>query len=403
MPAYKYEALDSTGKVVKGVLEADSEKQSRLKLKDMNLIAISSQQLSSTEQTKSSKSFSTKLKIKDLSLLTRQIATLVAANLPLEKALAGTIEQNDKPQIKEVLSAVRAKVLEGLSFSQALKSFPKVFSPLYCETVAAGEQTGRLDMVLNRLADYSEAEQTMKSKIQQALIYPSLMILISIAIICFLLTNVIPKIIGVFQSTGQALPGLTVLLIHISDGIKHYGWLFILLLLVIMTVMKYLLKQPSFKLKTHQMMLNVPFISYFIKTINTARYAHTLAILSSAGVPMLNAMHVAANLITNLSMKNSVNQATKQVQDGRSIHQSLKDTKLFSPMTLHLIASGESSGTLESMLERAAINQDKEIDTLINTGLTLLEPIIILLMGGFVLFIVLATLLPIFSMNQMVN
>lgn len=403
MPAYRYEALSQDGQLVSGVIDADSARQSRQKLKDKSLIVISTQEIKNQSGKKHQVKRSYRLKLKELSLIIRQLATLIAANLPLENALKGVIEQNEKSHVKEVLSAVRAKVLEGLSFSKALKTFPQVFSPLFCETIAAGEQTGRLDMILNRLADYSEEQQAMKSKIQQALIYPSLMILVSLSIIFFLLTHVIPKIINVFQSSNQALPKLTVFLIHVSDGIKQYGWVLIVICALLTFLARALLKKEHLRKRWDQFLLKVPGIGYFIKTTNTARFSHTLAILNEAGVPMLKAMTVATNLITNSSMKENIDKARAEVRDGRGLSASLKETKMFSPMALHLIASGENSGTLDEMLKRAAINQDKEIKLLINTGLTLMEPLIILLMGGFVLFIVLATLLPIFSMNQLVN
>lgn len=401
MSAYKYEAITQSGKKKNGVIDADSERHVRQKLREQALIPVVIKPINANSSQQKVSRY--RLKLKDLALVTRQLATLVSANLPLERALQGVIEQNDKPQIKEIITGIRSKVLEGFTLSNALKSFPKVFSPLYCETVHAGEQTGRLDIVLNRLADYTEDQQEMKLKIQQALIYPFVMILVSISIIAFLLTFVIPKIINVFTSTGQTLPELTIVLLNISYFIEHYGWIVLLLLIIAIFLFSYGLKNQGFKRKVHYLILKIPMISYMTRTINTARYAHTLAILISAGVPVLNAMRVSSNLISNLILKKAVQESAKLVKDGRSISRALKASDVFSPMMVHLIASGENSGALEEMLHRAALNQDKEIERIISTGLTLFEPLIILLMGAIVLFIVLATLLPIFSMNQLVQ
>ena len=249
----------------------------------------------------------------------------------------------------------------------------------------------------------AHAQQKMRQKVQQALIYPSLMVFVSVSIISFLLTFVVPKIIDVFHSTGQSLPEVTQVLITISHGLRKYGLYGIIA--IILAVLAFLrgLRNEKFKRRWHLFLLKLPLIAFIIRSVNTARYAHTFGILSAAGVSVLEAMRVSASLITNLPMKTSILEASNRVKEGSNISYALKQTGYFSAMTIHLIASGENSGRLEEMLERAADNQDGEVSRLIETGLTLFEPMIILFMGGIILFIVLATLLPIFSMEQLVS
>lgn len=403
MPSYRYTALAATGKDKKGVLEADSERHARSLLRNQGLIPTSvvintngSSKSSVSHQTKSRK----KIKLNELSLLTRQLATLLAAGLPIEESINGVIEQVDKNTIKTILHGVRSKVLEGHTLANALRQYPNAFSELYCATVGAGEQTGKLDVVLTRLADYTEQQQAMRQQVQQALIYPSLMIFVSIGIISFLLSFVVPKIINVFSTTGQSLPELTQILISISEGLKSYGLYIVAIFVLVILAFKRSLKKESFRRKWHLFLLKMPLIAYMMRSVNTARYARTFGILSAAGVSVLEAMRVSSTLVINIPIQESLILAAKRVKEGANISYALKQTQYFSPMTIHLIASGENSGRLEEMLERAADNQDGEVSRLIATGLTLFEPMIILLMGAIVLFIVLATLLPIFSMDQ---
>ncbi len=400
MKSFRYSAVDKSGKQVSGYIESDSIKAVRQQLRDKGLIPVDVSSLQSKKQTGSRKD---KLSVRDLSLLTRQLATLIAANLPIEQSLMGVSEQTEKKQAKTILLAVRSRVLEGHSLANSMKQFPYAFPDLYCATIEAGEQTGKLDIVLNRLAEYTEQQHAMKLKVQQALIYPAVMTVISISIITFLLTFVVPKIIGVFNSTGQSLPQLTQTLINISDFLKEHGLITLAVIVTAAIGFKQSLKQARIRKKWHQFLLKLPLIAYLIRTINTARFSHTLAILSSGGVPILKSMRVACDLITNIPINQAVSQAVRNVKEGSSLSKALKRTHFFSPMSIHLIASGENSGQLDTMLEHAAKTQDNDVSRIIETGLTLFEPFIILFMGAIVLFIVLATLLPIFSMDQLVH
>ena len=399
MGAFQYQALKKNGHATKGVIEADSERHARHLLREQGLIPTTVHIYKKNTRL----SGSDKLKPQHLALFTRQLATLLAAGIPIDEALRGVAEQSEADPTRRLIIGVRAKVLEGYGLAQAMSDYPHAFPELYRATLAAGEHTGRLDLVLEKLADYTENQHVIRQKIQQAMIYPSLMIVVSITIISFLLAFVVPNIVGVFASTGQRLPGMTLALIGMSNFIKHYGLIVILITFFLLMLFNLRLKNLEFKLKWHLFILKLPLVSFLVKTINVARYIHTFGILFSAGGSVLETMRVAASLVNNLIMKQTFDEATIDVKEGTAIHVALKKTTFLRPMALHLIASGEKSGQLATMMERAADHLDAEVKQLIDTALTLLEPLIILMMGGVVLFIVLSTLLPIFSMEQLVT
>lgn len=399
MGAFQYQALKKSGQASKGVIEADSERHARQLLRDQGLIPTAIHTYKKAHQTK----HKDKLSTANLALFTRQLATLLAAGIPIDEALRGVADQSELENVHRLIIGVRAKVLEGFGLAQAMGEYPHAFPELYRATLAAGEHTGRLDLVLEKLADYTENQQTIRQKIQQALIYPCIMIVISLAIIGFLLAYVVPDIVGVFANSGQKLPMLTIILIAISNMTKHYGLYGALLLVILGIIFKRSLNNPVNLWKWHQLILSIPLVSFIVKTVNVARYIHTFGILFSAGGSVLETMRVAASLVNNQVMRQAFDQATIDVKEGTAIHIALKKTGFLRPMALHLIASGEKSGQLAIMMERAATHLDNEVKRLIDTTLTLLEPFIILLMGGVVLFIVLSTLLPIFSMEQLVT
>lgn len=406
MPAFHYLAISARGEKQKGILEAENAKHARQILRDRDLIPLE------THPAQIEKHYFKKwlsnvrqpgaISQKELSLLTRQLATLLAAGIPVEETLSAVAEQSEKPYTKGLILSVRSKVLEGHALANAMREFPRAFSPLYCATVAAGEKSGHLDIVLQRLADYTEQQFEMRQKIRNALIYPMLMILVSCGIVGFLLTYVVPKMITVYSDTGQALPGMTQILIALSNGLKHYG-LYMLLIIIagIFAFLHAMKNKPEFCEKIHSYCLRLPIAGQLIKIANTARFSRTFSILSAAGVSVLEAMTIANQLITNIPIRKAVEEATDHIREGANIHLALKRTHFFPPMSVHLIASGEASGQLEAMLERAANNQDNDIKQFIETSLTLLEPAIILIMGAVVLFIVLAVLLPIFQLDQL--
>lgn len=411
MPAYHYTAVAPSGQEQKGVIEADSEKQARQLLRDKSLIplALKPQQAkrasADTGTLKSSFAFLTQRKrgltSKEIALFTRQFATLLSAGLPIEEALTAVSEQSEKTHVKGLILSVRSKVVEGHALATALREHPEAFTNLFCATIAAGEKSGHLDKVLLRLADYTEQQAAMKQKLKTALIYPSMIVLVAIGIVGFLLEYVVPKMIAVYAHLNQALPMLTVVLIAISNGVKAYGLYVLIMLIVGIFFWRRALKaSPELRAKSHLFLLRLPLIGNAVKTADTARFARTLSILSAAGVPVLEAMTISSQLMTTIPIRKSVEEAVARVREGAAIYLSLKHTGYFSPMSIHMIASGEASGQLENMLERVAISQEEEIVRLIDVSLALFEPAVILLMGAIVLFIVLAVLLPIFNLNQ---
>jgi general secretion pathway protein F len=404
VPAFHYVALDQKGQKTKNIIEAENVKQARQLIRNKGLIPIEtySAQNKSSQKSQQKPLQNHNVTTKELTLMTRQLATLLAAGLPVEEVLGAVAEQTEKPRSKGLMLSVRGKVLEGHSLANAMRDFPRAFSNLFCATVAAGEKAGHLDVVLQRLADFTEQQFQMRQKIKNALVYPMIMIFVSFCIVGFLLEYVVPKMVAVYSDIGQQLPGMTQVLISISNGIKNYGIYILLLLGVgIFFFIRAFKRNLGFRERVQTLLLRMPLLGNTVKITNTARFSRTFAILSSAGVSVLEAMTIAAQLITIIPIRKAIETATSRVREGANINLALKQTHYFPPMSIHLIASGEASGQLEPMLERAANNQDNDIKQLIETTLTLFEPAIILVMGAIVLFIVLAVLLPIFQLDQL--
>ncbi len=405
MAAFSYKALDKKGSNKSGVLEGDNARQVRQQLREMGLIPLELEQVAEKEkkQNKGFSLFKPRISTSDLALLTRQLSTLIESALPIEEALQAVAEQSEKPRQKNMMMAVRSKVVEGYTLADSMAEFPHVFDNLYCAMVAAGEKSGHLDTVLSRLADYTEKRQQTRSQIIQAMVYPSIMMFFAVGIIILLLVIVVPKIVGQFQQNGQDLPGITQFLIDISDFLIAHGiWLALAIVFAIFAVQR-LLKQPSVQAKYHKYLLNVPLIGKISRGINTARFASTLSILTSSAVPLLESMRIAGNVLENIHIKKSVSEASVNVKEGSSLRASLEKTKIFPPMMMHMIASGEKSGELQQMLSRAADNQNREFETTISVSLKIFEPLLIVTMAGVVLFIVMAILLPILALNNVVG
>jgi general secretion pathway protein F len=407
MPAYHYLAINHSGAEQKGVIEAESEKHARQLLRDQSLMPLHIRPARSAINKNGERRLSSmfnrqrSLSSKEVALFTRQFATLLSAGLPAEEALLAVAEQTEQLRIKAVILSVRSKVLEGHNLAAAMREHPEAFSALYCATVAAGEKTGHIDIVLTRLAEYTEKQWQIRQKLKTALIYPVMIVLVAIGIVGFLLEYVVPKMIAVYSHLNQALPLLTEILIGISEFTHRFGLIVILLFVSGTAVWLRMLKRnPLLREKTHRYLLRLPLIGYAIKTADTAQFAHTLSILSASGVSMLEAMTISAQLISSIPIRKSVEEAVSRVREGAAIHLALKQTTYFSPMCIHMVASGEASGQLENMLERVAHTQEEDISRLIDVALALFEPAIILIMGAIVLFIVLAVLLPIFNLNQ---
>lgn len=404
MPAFEYKALNRSGREKSGVIEGDTARQARQLLRDMGLIPLNVG-LVETEKAKSGFRLGLRqgLKASELALFTRQLATLVRSGTPLESALSTTAKQNEKPRIKRILTSVRAKVNEGHSLEAGLSEFPAAFPELYRATVAAGEKSGHLDAVLERLADYAENRQEMQQRLGMALFYPLILTTVAVLVAGGLLTYVVPQVVQVFEHLGQELPWLTRALIAVSDSLKSYGLIAIVVLVIATFLFSRAMRNIAFRTRVHRQLLRIPLISRLVRGLNTARFARTLSILTASGVPVLEAMKISAEVIPNLPMRQAVLDAAASVREGASIQSSLENSGYFPPMTLHLIASGEASGNLETMLDRAASHQERELHALIGALMTLFEPVLIMVMGLLVLIIVLAILLPIFELNQLVQ
>lgn len=404
MGAFEYVAIDKTGKESKGVIEGDTPRHVRQILRDRHLLPVQVAEVAQKEARRQRRfSLRAGLSSGELALLTRQLASLSQSGLPLEEALLAVSQQNDQPRTKSILLGVRSKVMEGHSLADGLGEFPQAFPELYRATVAAGEQSGHLDVVLERLAEYTEARQSLRQTISNALIYPIVLVVMSVGIISFMLASVVPKIVGVFENAGGELPGLTRGLIAASDFLRNHWILLIIGVGAVIYGVWWFLQREGPKRRYHRFLLQMPIAGRLTRGINTARFTRTLSILAGSGVPILDALKIAAEVVENLPMRDAVNEAAVRVREGAGISSSLGASKLFPPMMIHLIASGETGGRLEEMLARAATNQEREVNGLISTLLGILQPLLIVLMGAVVMVIVLAILLPIFEINNLIR
>lgn len=404
MAAFDYKALDDKGRQKKGTIEADSARQVRQQLRDKSLTPLSVEV--TVEKKDGATSFSSRgkgLSVKDLALITRQIATLIQSSIPIEESLLAVSAQSDKPHVKGMMLAIRSKVLEGFTLADSMAEFPNAFPKLYRSTVAAGEHAGHMDLVLNRLADYTEARQQARQKIQLAAIYPIILSFVAVSIVIFLLTYVVPDIIEVFVNNGQELPALTQALLVASGFLSNWGMYIFIALVIAIICFQYFMKKEAFRFSVHKKILGTPFISKLSKGMNTARFASTLSILNSSGVPLVDAIRISGEVLSNDCLKSSIMDAAIMVSEGSSLTNSLEKTGYFPPMMLHMIASGEASGELDQMLERTAKNQENDLEGLISAIVGLFEPLMLLVMGVVVLIIVLAIMLPILTMSNIVS
>ena len=407
MAAFSYKALDASGKQQKGVLDADSARQVRQQLREQGLMPldIAPAGQSDEKQKAGSVGFSFRrpsLNTADLALITRQMATLVAAGIPLEESLATIAKQSEKARVNGILLAVRSKVLEGYTLADAMAEFPSVFNNLYRSTIQAGESAGFLDLVMEKLADYTEASQASRQKVQMAMIYPAILFFMAIGVVTLLMVFVVPDVVKVFNTQGQTLPWITQVLIATSDFIVNKGWLLFIGIVLFVFAIKSALSKPEIQIKWHRRILSLPLVGRLSRGTNTAQFASTLSILTASGVPLVDALKIAGQVLANHWLRRRVNQATQQVQEGTSLNRALAEGGYFPPMMLHMIASGEQSGELDKMLERIATAQQRDLEGLIAVMLGILEPLMLLLMGVCVFVIVVAILLPIVNLNSIV-
>jgi general secretion pathway protein F len=402
--AFEYTALDPAGKERKGILEGDTPRHIRQLLREQQLLPVTVAEVAQKEA-KRQRSFSLMRRVSsaDLALFTRQLATLVRAGLPLEESLLAVSQQTEKPRIQSIVLGVRARVMEGHTLADGFSDFPRVFPEIYRATVAAGEQSGHLDNVLERLADYTEGRDQLRQKVLGAMLYPIVLSVICFAIVCALLVYVVPQVVSVFQASKAQLPLITTLLINISAFLRSYGIYLAIAAFTAVVIFRRSLRNPAARRRFHLAQLRMPMIGKLTRGFNTARFTRTFSILAASSVPVLEALRIAGEVVTNLPMRDAVADAAARVREGAPIGRSLAVSRLFPPMTIHLISSGESSGQLENMLERAAISQERELDGLLAAIVGLLGPMMIVLMGLFVMGIVFAMLLPIFQMNNLIH
>lgn len=405
MSAFEYTALDQKGRESKGVVEGDSARLVRQQLREKDLVPLNVTEIKQRTTNEKNKSFSFNQNISttELALMTRQLATLSRSGIPLDEATATVARQSIKPKIKKLLLGVRAKILEGHTLADGLRDYPHIFSEMYCATVAAGEQSGHLDVVLERLADYTEQRQQLQQRLKLALIYPIILTVMSILVVSGLLTYVVPEVVKVFSDTGQQLPWLTVALIAVSDFMQEWFIYLLLAMIAVFIGFRKLIEQPIFKKHYHQFLLKIPVLGNLVLGGNSAQFSRTLSILAASGVPILDAMRIAVKVMDNIPMREAVENASQQVSEGSSLSKTLEQSGYFNPMLINLIASGEATGQLEQMLDRAAVNQERELETTMAMLMGLLEPLLIVAMGGVVLIIVLAILLPVLDLNQLVK
>jgi general secretion pathway protein F len=404
MAAYEYTALDAAGRERRGVMDGDSARQVRQLLRDQALLPVSVTEVTDAPPPRRFQlSFGRGISASDLALLTRQLATLVRSGIPLEEALLAVSQQSEKERVRSVVAGVRSRVMEGRSLADGLAAFPTVFPEIYRSTVSAGEQSGHLDAVLERLADYTENRHVLQQKIRNAMIYPVLLTVICLGIVALLLGYVVPEVVRVFEAGERQLPLLTRMLIAASDFLRAWWWLLLAAALGGGWALRRWLAEPAARRRYHAFKLTLPLIGRITRGNNAARFARTFSILTASAVPVLEALRIAGEVVTNVPMREAVQDAAVRVREGAPIARSIGASKLFPPMLVHLIASGETSGELEAMLGRAADNQERELDGVVNAAVGILGPVMILLMGGFVFVIVIALLLPIFQLNQLVG
>jgi general secretion pathway protein F len=406
MSAFRYEALDNAGTVCHGVVEADGLRQARTRLREQGLMVVSVHPV--TEETLDSGKgqgwrWRRGISTAQLSLLTRQLATLLEAGLTIEQAFSALIEQTKNEAVRQVLAGVRGELLAGHTLAQAMGRYGRVFPDIYRSLVKAGEASGELGHVMLRLADYTETRQALRQKVGLAFVYPAIVTLVALIVVTGLLVYVVPQVVGVFQQSHQSLPFLTRLMIGLSSMLQA-SWYYLVILLVGAGVgVNTLLRREEIRYRWHHFLLQMPVVGSLVSGINTARMASTLAILTGSGVPLLVSLQAAAGVVGNLPMRRALEEASKKVREGEGLSRALDVSGLFPPILIHLIASGESSGRLDAMLERAAAQQEQEVGSYTSVLTSLLEPLLILVMGGVVLTIVLAILMPIIEMNQMVR
>ncbi|OJB40589.1 type II secretion system protein GspF [Burkholderia ubonensis] len=405
MSAFRYEAIDRVGKTLRGVLEADSARAGRSQLRTQGLTPLVVELAASRLHGERNRrlALGRKLSQREQAIITRQLASLLVAGLPLDESLSVLSEQAEREYVRELMASIRAEVVGGHSFANALTQHPRDFPEIYRALVAAGEHTGKLGIVLSRLADYIEQSNALKQKILLAFTYPGIVTLIAFGIVTFLLSYVVPQVANVFASTKQQLPMLTVVMMALSDFVRHGWWAAIAAFAGVVFAIRKVLSQRGPRLAFDRWLLTAPLAGKLVRGYNTVRFASTLGILTAAGVPILRALQAAGETLSNRAMRGNIDDAIVRVREGSALSRALNNVKTFPPVLVHLIRSGEATGDVTTMLDRAAEGEARELERRTMFLTSLLEPLLILAMGGIVLVIVLAVMLPIIELNNMVQ
>jgi general secretion pathway protein F len=413
MSAFRYQALNTEGKLIKGTLEGDTERQVRTQLRQQQLKPVSVEKVSAgklsqrKEQTSSSprastgKTFTTRLGVKDLSLFTRQLASLVQSGMPLSESLQAVAKQSRKEAIKNVVLQVRSRVLEGLSLAQALSDYPRIFDSMYRAMVNAGEQSGFLGPVLERLSDYAETSHAARQQLKSAMVYPIILVMVCISIVIALMVFVVPKITVVFTRAKQELPWATELLINISDFLQNYGLYCLVALILLGVGVSFWLRVPANMRQWHKVLLRLPVFGHIAIQSDTARFASTLSMLINSGVPLLNSLRISSQTMGNEILREEAEKAAVTVEGGTSLHRALDKTDIFPPLMVQMASSGEANGTLAEQLDYSAKSQQRDLDLQLSTALSIIEPVTIVFMGGVIGFIMVAIIIPIINMSDL--
>jgi general secretion pathway protein F len=403
MPIFRYKGYLSSGRNSEGSITADSIRDAREKLKGSGILPV---EIEADETTSAKSGIFPRRKsvgLPELALLTRRLATLIGASMPLFEAVATLMEQERPGELRSVLSRVKERLAEGRGLAAALASESQLFSESYISMVAAGEASGALDRVLERLADFLESQEAVRSKVSTALAYPLLMAVVGGGVMLFLLTFVIPKITGVFADNKAVLPLITIVLLKVSALVRKGWWLLAAVIAAGIFTYRRFMKEESFRLKRDTFLLRLPGMGALLQKLILARFAKILGLLLSSGVPVIKAMEITGEAVVNRAYRGFLGEARSELIEGAKLSATLARSPLFPPLLIHLIGIGEQSGTLERMLDKAGSAFEKEFDTATTRFMALLEPILVLAMGLSVGFVVVAVLLPIFQLNQLVK
>lgn len=407
MAAFEYQALNAKGKTIKGIQTGDTAKQVRGELRAQGLVPLEVKSISEKQadksKTKGRRISRAKIKVNELSILTRQMATLLDSGMTVEETLSALVKQSEGHKLKTIMSDIRSLVTEGYSLSDAIATYPNSFPEIYQASISAGEQSGTLDNVLDRLADYLEDSHAMQQKVSQAVVYPIFLFVVCAAILVGLVVVVVPKVVDVYKDLGQELPFLTTLVINISNVMVDYGVFLAVGIAALIIGVKYIFSQPKPKLWLHSLYLKIGGLRKMVQNIDSARMARTLSIMVGSGVPILASMRASEGVMSNQVLKKDLELATEEVAQGVAIGRALDRNGHFPPLLVHMVTSGENSGRLGHMLEKAASATENEMQTRISMMVSLLGPVMILFMGGMVLTIVLAILMPMFNLQNLVN